>query len=156
MGTMFQVMSQIDSRIARGMQLSVLCGEDVPFITDDDVKRTSENSFYGDARVRPTRSVCAEWPRASVAPTFLDPVKADAPVLMIAGRLDPVTPPWVAEKAAKALPHGRLLQIQNGTHTSYECVENLVAEFIDIGKLEGLDTSCVDRIKRPPFAILQR
>lgn len=155
-GTGFQVVSQIDSRINRGMQFSVLCAEDVPFITEDEVKRTSANSFYGDARVRPTVRACGEWPRGTVAPSFLDPVKADAPVLMISGRLDPVTPPWVAENAVRALPHGRMVTIPNGTHASYECVENLVAEFIDRGKLEGLDTSCVNSIKRPPFTILQQ
>ena len=154
-GTAFQVVSQVDSRIARGMQLSVICAEDTPFMTDEDVKRTSENSFYGDARVRPTLRACAEWPRGSVSPKFLDQVNADAPVLMISGRLDPVTPPWVAEKAVKALPHGRMISIPNGTHTSYDCVENLVAEFIDNGKLEGLQTTCVEAIKRPPFTVLQ-
>jgi pimeloyl-ACP methyl ester carboxylesterase len=153
-GTAFQVVSQIDSRINRGMQFSVICAEDVPFITEDEVKRTSENSFYGDARVRPTMRACSEWPRGSVSPNFLDPVKAEAPVLMISGRLDPVTPPWVAEKTAKALAHARMVAIPNGTHSSYNCVENLFAEFIDSGKLEGLDTTCVDTIKRPPFTIL--
>jgi len=155
-GTAFQVVSQIDSRINRGMQFSVICAEDVPFITEDEVKRTSENSFYGDARVRPTVRACAEWPKGTVSPSFLDPVKAEAPVLMISGRLDPVTPPWVSEKALKALPRARMVTIPNGTHTSYECVENLVAEFIDNGKPEGLDTSCVNAIKRPPFTILQQ
>ena len=154
-GTAFQVVSQIDSRINRGMQFSVLCAEDVPFITEEEVKRTSENSFYGDARVRPTIRACHEWVQGAVSPAFLDPVKADAPVLMISGRLDPVTPPWVAERALKALPHGRMVTIPNGTHASYECVENLVAEFIDAGKLEGLDASCVDSIKRPPFTIIR-
>jgi pimeloyl-ACP methyl ester carboxylesterase len=153
-GTAFQVVSQVDSRIARGMQLSVICAEDAPFMTDEDVKRTSENSFYGDARVRPTIKACAEWPRGSVSPKFLEQVNADAPVLMISGRLDPVTPPWVAEKAIKALPHGRMISIPNGTHTSYDCIENLVADYIDSGKLEGLQTSCVDSIKRTPFTIL--
>jgi hypothetical protein len=76
---MFQVMSQIDSLIARGMQFSVLCGEDIPFITDDEVKRTSENSFYGDARVRPTRRICAEWPRAAIAPTLIVLVESFLP-----------------------------------------------------------------------------
>jgi pimeloyl-ACP methyl ester carboxylesterase len=153
-GTAFQVVSQIDGRIARGMQFSVMCAEDIPFITEEDVKRSSENSFYGDARTRPTMRACAEWPRGTVAPKFMDPVIADAPVLMISGRLDPVTPPWVAEKAVKALAHGRLISIPNGTHTSYDCVENLVSEFIDNGKIEGLQTTCVEEIKRPRFTIL--
>jgi pimeloyl-ACP methyl ester carboxylesterase len=154
-GTAFQVIAQIDARIARGMQFSVICSEDTPFITDEEIKSTSAKSFYGDARVRPTIKACSEWPKAKVAPSFLDPVKSDVPVLLVSGALDPVTPPWLAETVAKTLSRGRLVVIPNATHNSYECVENLVAEFIDKGSAEGLDVSCVEKIKRPPFTILK-
>jgi pimeloyl-ACP methyl ester carboxylesterase len=154
-GTAFQVIAQIDSRIARGMQLSVICSEDTPFITDEEVKSTSANSFYGDARVRPTIKACSEWPKAKVAASFLDPVRSDLPVLLVSGALDPVTPPWLAETVAKTLSRSRLVVIPNATHNSYECVENLVANFIDKGTAEGLDASCVDKIQRPPFTILK-
>jgi pimeloyl-ACP methyl ester carboxylesterase len=105
--------------------------------------------------VRPTIKACSEWPKAKVAPSFLDPVKSDVPVLLVSGALDPVTPPWLAETVAKTLSRGRLVVIPNATHNSYECVENLVAEFIDKGSAEGLDVSCVEKIKRPPFTILK-
>lgn len=154
-GTAFQVIVQIDARISRGMQFSVMCAEDVPFITPDEVKATSANSFYGDARVRPMVKACAEWPHAKVPAAFLEPVKGDAPVLLVAGELDPVTPPWLAEIVAQTLPRSRLIKIHNGTHTSYECVENLIADFIDNGTTQGLDTSCVEKIQRPPFMILK-
>jgi pimeloyl-ACP methyl ester carboxylesterase len=154
-GTAFQVIAQIDSRIARGMQLSVICSEDTPFITDEEIKSTSANSFYGDARVRPTIKACSEWPKAKVAASFLDPVKSEVPVLLVSGALDPVTPPWLAETVAKTLSRNRLVVIPNATHNSYECVENLVAEFIDKGTVEGLDASCVEKIQRPPFTILK-
>jgi len=154
-GTAFQVVSQIDARIARGMQLSVICAEDTPFITADDIKTTSANSFYGDARVRPTIKACSEWPHAKVPASFLDPVKSDVPVLLVSGALDPVTPPWIAETVAKTLSHSKLVVIQNATHSSYECVENLIADFIDKGTTENLDASCVEKIRRPPFTILK-
>ena len=154
-GTAFQVIAQIDSRIARGMQFSVICSEDTPFITDEEIKSTSANSFYGDARVRPTIKACSEWPRAKVDASFLEPVKSDVPVLLVSGALDPVTPPWLAETVAKTLTHSRLVVIPNATHNSYECVENLVAEFIDKGTADRLDASCVEKIKRPPFTILK-
>ena len=154
-GTAFQVVSQIDSRIARGMQFSVICSEDTPFITDDDIKATSANSFYGDARVRPTMRACAEWPKAKVPASFLNPVKSDVPVLIVSGALDPVTPPWLGQEVAKTLSHSRLVIVPNATHNSYECVENLVADFIDKGTTESLDTSCVEKIRRPPFIVLK-
>jgi pimeloyl-ACP methyl ester carboxylesterase len=154
-GTAFQVVSQIDAKIARGMQFSVICAEDAPFITEEDVKTTSANSFYGDARVRPTMKACEEWPKAKVAASFLEPVKSDKPVLLVSGALDPVTPPWLAQIVAQTLPNGKLVVIHNATHSSYECVENLVGAFIDKGTTQGLDTSCVDKIQRPPFTIIK-
>jgi pimeloyl-ACP methyl ester carboxylesterase len=154
-GVAFQVMTQIDSRIARGMQFSVLCAEDAPFITPEEVKSTSANSFYGDARVRPTLRACAEWPQAKIDPAFLAPVKSDTPSLVIAGELDPVTPPWLAEIVVKTLSKGRLVVVPNATHASYECIENLVADFIDKGSATDLDVSCVKDVKRPPFTILK-
>jgi pimeloyl-ACP methyl ester carboxylesterase len=154
-GTAFQVVSQIDSRIARGMQFSVICSEDTPFITDEEVKTTSANSFYGDARVRPTIRACAEWPKAKVPASFLEPVKSDLPVLLISGALDPVTPPWLAQTVAKTLSHSKLVLIPNATHNTYDCVENLIADFIDKGTTDGLDTSCVEKIKRPPFTVIK-
>jgi pimeloyl-ACP methyl ester carboxylesterase len=154
MGTAFQVVSQIDAKISRGMQLSVICAEDAPFITEDDVKTTSANSFYGDARVRVTLKACAEWPQAKVAASFLEPVKSDVPVLLVSGELDPVTPPWIAQNVAKTLSHSRHVVVPKATHNSYDCIENLVADFIDKGTTEGLDVSCVEKIRRPPFTIL--
>jgi len=145
----------VHNRLARGMQFSVICGEDVPFITPEEIKTTSANSFYGDARVRPTVRACTEWPQAKVAPTFLDPVKSDKPALLLAGELDPVTPPWLAEQVARTLSHSRLVVVPKATHASYDCLKNVVAEFIDKGSTEGLDLSCVKEIKRPPFVIVK-
>jgi hypothetical protein len=61
----------------------------------------------------------------------------------------------LAEQVARTLSHSRLVVVPNATHTSYDCVENLVADFIDKGTADGLDVSCVNQIKRPPFLIVK-
>lgn len=149
----FQVSYQIGKQIYRGMQYSVICAEDDPFITDEEVKRESAGTFYGDSRVRITRQACADWPRASVPASFLEPVKSNAPVLIVSGELDPVTPPDLSEAAARSLPNSRRLVVHNATHTSYDCVENVIADFIDRGTTQGLDVSCIDQIRRLPFTV---
>ena len=150
----FQVAHQITSQIYRGMQFSVICAEDDPFITDAEIKRESDGTFYGDSRVRLIRRACAEWPRASVPASFLDPIKSNLPVLIVSGELDPVTPPGLAEDAARTLPNSRRLVVHNATHTSYECVERVIADFIDQGSTQGLDVSCIEQIRRLPFTPL--
>jgi pimeloyl-ACP methyl ester carboxylesterase len=150
----FQVMAQIDKQLARGMQLSVLCAEDIPFITETDITRESAGSFYGDIRVRATMKACAEWPRANVPASFLDPIKSDVPVLLVSGELDAVTPPSIAEATVRNFLNGRQLKVTNASHFSYECVENVIATFIEKGTTQGLDTSCLEQIRRPPFNLL--
>lgn len=147
----FQVINQLEGQIARGMQLSVICAEDIPFITEQEIVRESAGTFYGETRTRAFIKACANWPKGTVGQTFAMPVKSDAPVLLVSGDVDPVTPPWIAEAAARHLSNSRQLRIHNGTHYSYDCAENLVAEFIERGTTVGLDASCLEQIRRLPF-----
>lgn len=147
----YQVLRGIDSVIARGMQFSVLCAEDLPFITEDDIRRETAGTFYGDARVRSSLRACEEWPKGKLPARFLEPVASDVPVLLLSGEVDPVTPPPAAAALLSRLPNGRHVIARNATHNSYECLEGLVADFIERGTARGLDASCADRIQRLPF-----
>ena len=139
-------------QLAGGMSLSVMCAEDVPFITEDEIKSNTSGTFYGDYRVRTSIKSCEQWPRAKVAASFIEPVKSDAPILMITGDLDPVAPSWLAAGASRLLPNSRHISIHNtGHHFRFECVDNLMVEFLAKGSAKGLDDSCVKAIERPPF-----
>lgn len=150
----FTLVRQIDAQLARGMQLSVLCSEHIPFITDADIARETGGTYYGDARIRNYRRACEQWPGVKAPASFLDPVKSNVPVLLVNGEVDPVTPATVGAAAARTLPNSRQIVIRNGTHlTNSDCIDRLVAEFISKGSAQGLDTSCVNEIKRPPFTL---
>ena len=139
-------------QLAGGMSLSVICAEDVPFITEDEIKRDTAGTFYGDYRVRTSIKACEQWPRSKVATTFSEPVKSDAPILMITGDLDPVAPPWLATGAARFLPNSLQISIHNtGHYFRFECLENLFVEFLSKASVKGLDASCAKDIERPPF-----
>jgi pimeloyl-ACP methyl ester carboxylesterase len=149
----FVLMRGIDTQIARGMQLSVLCSEHIPFITDADITRETKGTYYGDEHVADYRRACALWPSVKAPASFLEPVKSNVPVLLVSGDVDPVTPPSYGAAAARSLPNSRQIVIHNGTHlTASDCIDNLVAQFISKGTTTGLDTSCADAIKRPPFS----
>lgn len=144
----------LTGQLARGMSLSVVCAEDVPFITEDEIKRDTAGTFYGDYRVRTSFKACEQWPRGKVATAFSEPVKSDAPVLMITGDLDPVAPPWLATGAARFLPNSRQISIRNtGHYFRFECVEELFVEFLSKASAKGLDASCTKDIALPPFII---
>jgi hypothetical protein len=75
------------------------------------------------------------------------------PVLMFSGMLDPATPPELTTQAATYLPNSRVVMIRNAAHSySSPCLQNIAMDFIAAGSANGLDTACVDTIRRPPFA----
>ena len=140
------------NQLASGMSLSVICAEHVPFISEADIARETAGSFYGDQRVRAQIKACEGWPHGKVAPGFIEPIKSDAPVLLISGDLDPVAPAWLAAAAARYLPNSRHIIARNASHFSgSDCVDGLIAKFVAQGSSRGLDASCVEQIKRPPF-----
>jgi pimeloyl-ACP methyl ester carboxylesterase len=149
----YQVFRQLEGQIARGMHLSVVCSESVPTFNEDEIKRETAGTFYGEARIRAYQRACGLWQHGDIPASFRDTRKLDVPVLMISGDFDPVTPPFVGASALAQYTQGKQVIVHNGTHSSYECTERLMAEFIDRGTWQGLDTSCVDQVQRLPFFV---
>jgi pimeloyl-ACP methyl ester carboxylesterase len=142
------------SIVSRGMYMTVTCSEGIPFISERDIIRETKGTFVGDGRVRSHIEACKDWPKGTVARNFIDPVKSSLPVLMISGELDGSTPPWFAGSAMKYLPHGRQISIRYyGHQTDSPCIWSILNEFIDKGSTVRLDTSCTQKITRPPFAL---
>jgi pimeloyl-ACP methyl ester carboxylesterase len=138
-----------------GLTLSVLCSEDVHRVTDAEAEREVRGTFGGRFEIDSWRRMCAGWPRGPV-PADVERVQAlKVPALILSGDLDPVTPPRWGE-AMKAHFSGALHVIVPGAghNTSMTgCVPRLIADFIENGGPAGLDTSCVRKIRRPPFVI---
>ena len=148
----FQNMRLLETQISRGMHLSVVCGEDLPFISDVEAERELGGTFYGSYRFRVYRRACGLWPRADVPSSFTAPVVSDVPILLLSGDADPVTPPWLATTATKKFTNGRQIIIPHtGHYFSFTCVDQLAAEFVSKGSAKDLDASCLAQIHRPRF-----
>jgi pimeloyl-ACP methyl ester carboxylesterase len=83
-------------------------------------------------------------------------VTSNIPVLILSGNLDPVTPPQWGEEVASRLPNSKHVVIANGAHTpdgltNFECVDQLMQEFLSKGSAKYLDITCVERLLSPPF-----
>jgi len=141
------------SAIAGGMHFSVVCAEDLPLM-DGSAERAGAD--FGDASARLYRRVCADWPRAAVAPGFYRVPPAPAPVLMLSGGLDPATPPRHGERVAKALgPKARHVVVANAGHgvMAIGCVRDALFRFIDADtEADALatDLRCTAGVPRPP------
>jgi pimeloyl-ACP methyl ester carboxylesterase len=140
--------------IAHGMFFSVTCSEDFPFIDPAEIAARTAGSFLGDYRVRQQMRACAEWPRAKVTAEHREAVHSGAPVLLLSGERDPVTPPDFARRAARFLTDSLLVTVPFAGHEdSPDCIEGIEHKLIKKGSVQGLDTSCVARIARPPFQV---
>jgi pimeloyl-ACP methyl ester carboxylesterase len=144
------------NRLAEGMHFSVVCAEDFPRLsaTADRPGRDFGAEFsqlYVD--------VCAIWPKGNVASAFYSVPRSAAPVLVLSGGIDPVTPPRHGERVAQALgPMARHVVVPNAGHgvTSLGCMHDVLYRFIDAADdvlAMKVDANCALKIPRPPVFI---
>jgi pimeloyl-ACP methyl ester carboxylesterase len=136
------------------MFLSVHCAEDVPFIDMEEARRLAEGTFLGLYRVEQQRKACAVWPRGEVPAGFTEPVRSEAPILILSGYRDPVTPPRWGEHVLPHLPNARHVVLRQGFHAGMgECERTLMNRFLAEGSAAGLDASCADQMPKTPFVL---
>lgn len=141
--------------LALGMMLSVVCTEDLPRISEEEGVEATRGTFLKDGVLRSFRQGCAVWPRGEAPANVSAPVQSHAPVLLLSGEVDPVTPPAWAEEAAKTLPESRHFIVPGVGHgaSAIGCVPRLIAQFLDAADATTLDGACVESQKRPPFFV---
>ncbi len=144
----------VSENLSIGMHLAVICAEDIPRITPQDMAKVSA-SFFGRALVDDFIKACRIWPRGSVPADYYDPVRSDAPVLIFSGGIDPATPPRHGEQVAATLPNARHFvapQIGHGV-SLHGCAPRLIESFVRAASAKGLDGKCLERIPRPLFML---
>ncbi|HEY0180989.1 MAG TPA: alpha/beta fold hydrolase [Dokdonella sp.] len=135
-----------------GLQLSVICAEDADLLAE---RPQDANLLLGDLLVRVLRAQCAIWPHGTRPSGFHAPVASDAPVLILSGELDPVTPPRYGERILSGLPNGRQLVLAGQGHSvmARGCVPKLVARFVDTLDAARLDAGCIADLGPTPAFI---
>jgi pimeloyl-ACP methyl ester carboxylesterase len=137
-----------------GLHFSTLCSEAIPFINPEELAEATRETFLGESRVKSYSDVCKEWPRGDVPRSFLQPVETAVPILVFSGEEDGVTPPWLVDKDIMRWPNARHVKIPHSGHQlDTPCEFNIVEAFFRAGSAKNLDTSCVEKTQRPPFAI---
>lgn len=143
----------ITEQIDFGMQLSVLCAEDAPFLTAERIAAETAGTLLGRARVDQVLAYCREWPARPLPADFTAPVRARVPTLIVAGEVDPVTPVALATEVARELPLARLVVLPGASHVDgADCVRRLAASLVATADVGALDDACVGAVRRPAFA----
>ena len=137
-----------------GMALAVFCAEDYGELTSRDVDYETAGTFLGSTAANMLRSACEVWPQGESPADFREPVRADVPVLLLSGEIDPTTPPRWGEEVASTLPHSLHVVMPGISHSPFpRCAQGIMADVVATGSVEGVDTSCVADLKRPPFQV---
>jgi len=138
-----------------GANLSYACAEQLPFITEAMVARTSAGSFQGDTRARAQQAACRIWNVLPVPASEDAIVRSNLPVLMVSGTNDPTSPARYAQEELRYLPNARIiLQRGEGHGATTPCTDNLIVQFVLDGSAMGLPTSsCAGSFHRPPFVM---
>jgi len=141
--------------MAIGMQLSVICAEDAPKYTTEDLQRESAGTLFGKYVMTMQSRACSFWPRGKVDASFYEPVTSAVPALVMSGEIDPVTPPTWGEQTAATLSNSKHVVMPGTGHTagSTGCGQRIIKDFIDKGSVANIDTSCVSKVKRPAFFV---
>ncbi len=137
---------------AIGLMLSVTCAEDIPQLTPALIADEEGNSFLAGSEIK----LVSRWCR------FIDVPKAprqaatliQAPVLLLSGSLDPVTPPRRAESALKHMARAQHFVVENAGHgiSQLGCAPRLLREFLDRPE-QALDGKCLKEIPAASFQL---
>lgn len=138
-----------------GFMLSVVCSEDLPRATPSLLAQDANNDFIGGRTGEAFQALCEGWTSDPVAGDWGEPVKSDKPVLLLSGNQDPVTPPRWGDIAARTLPNSKHLVAPHASHTiaTHTCANQLIADFIQAGKVSAVDAECLQSRKPQPFVL---
>lgn len=141
--------------VPRGVYLSIACTEELPRLTAADRERARRPTRLGagewfDEEIRE----CEVWGRGEPPPGFWAPVESDAPVLLLTGSEDYITPPSYAERIAGGLPNASVRVVPQRGHDDVDpCVTALVENFLIQGRDTDPDLACPEDREPLPFEV---
>ena len=144
------LLRELPESLSFPMSNSVMCAEDAPYVADEATGGL-EATYLGTGIMDGIRLICGRWPVGPVDADFKTPVVSDAPVLLLSGEYDPITPPTYAERVKSE-------GLRNSVHVigsrqghgliAVGCVPRLLRSFLDKPSPAELDTSCLSASRR--------
>lgn len=133
-----------------GLHNSIMCTEDIPFVTQVD-----STGYLGDSIITTMRNTCKVWPQGdSPKPTLLQ-TQLQTPTLLFSGEYDPITPPEYADFAAKIFTNSKHFILNGQAHSvsGTGCAPYLINQFVASASVDGLNPACLSRISPSPLFI---
>jgi pimeloyl-ACP methyl ester carboxylesterase len=144
---------------ADGLYLSITCAEALSRMPFGEASRAARATAFNDYRLHQQSAACADWQVARATDTPPDLTRVRAPVLLISGQFDPVTPPEWATWVSRRLPNARQVMLAEGSHINNglshvdTCLDPLLQRFYETMELATLDVSCVETMRAPAWVL---
>jgi pimeloyl-ACP methyl ester carboxylesterase len=145
-----------ESQIAYGMHFAVTCSEDAPRWDQENVSNDAlAQTYLGRSFMQGLRAMCNTWPRGPVDDDFNAPLESAAPVLLLSGENDPVTPKSYGDRAARGYKNGKHVVLSGQGHgqLSNGCMPRVVSQFVQLGSVAQLDVKCTATVTPAPFML---
>ena len=128
----------------------IRCSEAWARFDPAEVARRGSGSYVLDVELAAARAqevLCRHLPAGVVPPDDAAPVRTTVPVLWVVGEADPQDPPANLASVSAQMPNGRIVVVPGQGHTvgHLGCMPSVIAAFVEAGKADGLDTSCIAR-----------
>ena len=144
--------SSLGEQISRGLELAVMCAEDVPDFPD---RHAGDDTLLGRSLIDGATQQCHHWPNVAVDPARREPLAGRVPVLVLSGSEDPVTPPSYGDRVVRHLNNAIHVEVPGHGHNVLPrgCVPKITSQFIETASVESLDVECVEAMGPMPFFI---
>jgi pimeloyl-ACP methyl ester carboxylesterase len=134
----------------------IVCSEPWAAFDPTATSRSGRGSYLTKAavaRARLFRRVCSVVPKGRVPPDAGSLRVVRAPTLLLAGGADPLDPTTNLRGWRRLFPRGHLIVVPGAGHGTleYDCVQKLVARFVERARATGLDASCVQHVSQSRF-----
>ena len=134
----------------------ILCSEPWAAFDPAATARAGRGSYLAEAavaRARLFRRACAVVPKGRVPTDVASRRVVRVPTLLLAGGADPLDPRANLRGWRRLFPRGHLIVVPGAGHGTleYDCVQKLIARFVERASATGLNASCVRHVPLPPF-----
>lgn len=150
------VSRDLTKQLANGMHNAVVCTEDVPFITQEQLRDSAiDRSYLRRYFVDTLEAMCSVWPRGEIDADFHAPIQSDTPALLLSGANDPITPLEYGERAARGFKNSKHIVVAGQGHGQLNnpCVSRIMSHFVEDGTPRNLDVSCIEKQGAAPFML---
>ena len=146
-------LTDLTEALSYGMHNAVVCTEDVPFFGPPDTAALAR-TYLGALQLDALQTVCERWPAGTLDPDFKTPVVSDAPVLILSGAADPITPAAYGNRVqAAGLANAVHLVVTGHGHgmAPVGCTPQVMARFVEQAAPGNLDAECLAQEGPAPF-----